>query len=324
MSLPYHIVVFFGVAIAALILGGLSIGYDGYNHGDAYSFVGYREVFLVEGVTSFADLNTYFIAMLYWSKVTSYLINGAFVLFFITLISIITYRQRFALTPIMLLFLNSLWITRMAEPSREFLLFIISFVLGLCLASRSYVLCICLLAMLILIRPVFTPIFLLWVITPFVSFSVISLLVLGIVAFVHFAHELEIFRYYHAKQVEFAGIVTADFANFFPYKFVMNIFGGINSFLKNDSVTGTLNFLFGYLWRMISISWLLLSAPKCLTAFFGTIVLVSAAYPFPHPRYVEPSIYFCLGFATIASNINPASIPNFALRFSSNSSLPNR
>jgi hypothetical protein len=307
----------FSLVFLHILAGSLLAIFHGPYYGDAENFYSYSESigsyadFLSwKGLSSVYDYNIFIVSLIYRSAYQSILINSLALILFLVLSSpkFLAYsvkktiKERCNRTPLVIIFifLCPSLIFRLGEPSREYLQGLLLFLSGaylLTLGQKKIFLFF--LSMAMFIRPVAAPIYMFWTIF-FLSIRVkffykISLLFLFIL-FIYFSGEIEIIRMYFDDKVgDYEGVLVGG-GGFF-YKVILNIFGDINSFLSNRyDASDRVIFFLDYVWRILLLFYLVIKGG--LNSFIFIIfsaILISSLYPFPHPRYFVPALFFLAG-----------------------------
>jgi len=318
-----------------VLVGLLIVVFNGPFYGDAQNFYGYAEeirasnnFFEFLDISSTFNYNVYFVSMLYSSPFQSVVVNFLSLLFFLRIIfsRINLLGKKFFVSNLVkanlyyfsfFIILCPSTIVRFGEPSREYLLSLLLFLVGFSFyANRAKLLFLSALSIAIMIRPVSAPLYILWISFIWISskanttkiFSTILFFILIIVL-----PELPIVQLYNDKLIDYDGVLL-DSGNY-VYKLIFNLFGDVNSFLTDRyPVFYRFVFFLNYVWRLIFI-WFLLSRYKMLALFFilFTSLLIAVVYPFPHPRYFEPSLFFFAGIVCGRSVFLPfgVAVPGF-------------
>jgi len=307
-----------------IIFGCLVVFLHGPFYGDAFNFYAYANNFrstpgLLQwtDLTSVNDFNVAFVTLLYGNLVPPLIVNilclfsfSLFVLkqkiyFRANLISSSSLTKYYI--AFYFLLLSPSILVRLGEPSREYLLSFLLFLLGYLFSiNKRGLLFFLVLLLAILIRPVSAPIYLLWL-TFFWSIhrgiTVKCLLLTSFVFLLALLPSLPLLQFYNDKLSAYQGSLLPS-SNIFLKSF-FNVFGDINSFATDRyPLLDRLVFFLDYLWRILLIIWLL-SRNFWITTLFilFSSLLFSTAYPFPHPRYFVPTLFFLSGSICINRSI---------------------
>lgn len=300
-----------------ICVGGAFALFHGPFYGDAQNFYGYaeeigslRDFLEWTDYTSIQNINVFFVSIIYGSAFQSAVINTLALLFFSSLLhpkkilrdkkyttSDISKFQLYVIASFVILCPSV--IVRLAEPSREYLQAIFLFVVGFCFSSKgSHSLLWLALCLVILIRPVAAPIYLLWLGFFWVqskrNLTKIIFLCLFL-ALIVASKELQIVQLYYEKSIDYDGVLGDSQA--LLDKMVLNVFGDVNSFVSNRyPMLDRIIFFLDYVWRLLFLASLLFRGGKAAFVFivFASLI-VSTFYPFPHPRYFVPALFFLGG-----------------------------
>lgn len=283
--------------------------------GDASNFYNYAKTietvsdFLTwNGLQSFQNLNVFFVSYLYVDTLRAVLINSIVSLLFVVAIFFNDHFRKFVrfnqysrvyALPLFVFFAPAL-VFRFGEPSREYIQSICLFLGGFfygdgSLPGRAFVS----LFIAAIVRPVAAPIFFLWLAFFGVYKRRLHIRLLSLVLFVFLmliGRESSLVSFYYQKVVDYGGLLGAD-PNF-ALKATLNVFGDLNSFLTTRYSTIDRCFFFlDYIWRIVFMA-VLFRRGGWLTLQFivFSAVIVAVVYPFPHPRYFVPSLFFLAGY----------------------------
>lgn len=267
-------------------------------HGDAENFANYKLLHSSKASLEFQDLNTYFVSLIYGDKPFSFFVN-VICLFLIVIFGVNVVKDRWRYEIFIFVLLNPLWLSRFAEPSREFLLYLFCYFLGVGLVTQNRYLKWVSIIMVCAIRPVSSLLTFTWVWLFETRYKLIIFFWLTLVLLILFEPSMSsVFSIYENKLVDYKG----DYNDIFILRLIMNFLGGFNSFYQNNNTAEFLMFLGGYVWRIVALFYIIkkdyvLFLKYCL--FTGIILTI--VYPFPHPRYLEPAIYLTLGILSVRS-----------------------
>lgn len=300
--------VFIGIAIVV---------FHGPSYGDSQNFYSYAESIdsIFEfinwtDITSMYNYNVLFVSLVYKNILQALIINLFCLFAFLRLsnpknilinkrllIPGINIRQYY-LVIFFILLCPSIF-ARLGEPSREYLQSLILFLLGLYFqANTRSMKWLLLLFFVFLIRPVALPIYILWITFFWVLKKNIlskAIFFLIIIFSLFYSSDIPIVQMYSEKIGDYHGSLWAS-PNLYQ-KILLNIFGDISSFAseKYPEFDRSL-FLLDYLWRILFLGLLLFRGRVMAFIFIiFSAAIIAAVYPFPHPRYFVPALFFLGG-----------------------------
>jgi len=304
-------------SILHICIGSAIAIFHGPFYGDAQNFYGYAES--IGSVTEFLDwrditsiqnYNVFFVSLIYDNAFQAAMIN-IFALFLFVRSSHpmgialarkqeatgIDMRQYY--TIMLFIIVCPSIVVRLGEPSREYLQSLLLFLVGVyfnCGAPR--VRWLLPLSMLVLIRPVAAPIYMLWLGFFWVLEKGLLMRVsyfFMLVALLLISGEFQVVQLYSEKSIDYDGVLGTS-PDYYQ-KIVLNVLGDINSFASDQyQVFDRFVFFLDYLWRILFLILLLSRGGRVAFVFvtFATLI-ISALYPFPHPRYFVPALFFLGG-----------------------------
>lgn len=304
-----------------IILGVLVAIFLAPFYGDALNFYKYAEefaqggdLFFYDDIKSYQNINVLFVSYVYKNSTISSLVNLGAVLIFVKIHSL-EIKKRGEIYPrndsawhtnnshkmLCLVLLCPALIARFGEPSREFMQSLLLFTCGMYLyrSRTNFLIC---LSMASLIRPIALPLYLLWlffceIYRRNVYLSIIYIFLIFILT-KNYSSQIELIGFYNEKIIDYEGVLGEQPT--LPLKIILNIFGDVNSFFSAQyPLAERIIFLFDYIWRIIVLVALLKirNIGIVLLIFFASL-LISLFYPFPHPRYFIPVLFFLLGLAS--------------------------
>lgn len=306
---------------------------DNYFYGDAQNFLNYDTLFDILDIRSIdkfnicdsstiSKVNTFFISTIYDIKNSPIFINLflIFTLYFIIKKSgIIKYyylskdkKSTLLNFLISLLILYPPFLIRFSEPSREYIIFTILFILGILIAKNNSIYLIATTLLIAIVsRPIFTPIYLLWIfilinirelkLSKILKFITSLILIIGLLIIIK---ENNFIGNYCSGITKNFNIFTENYqgnpniSDNILLRSMLNIFGDINSFATDRyNVFTRIFYFFTYISRIliIIISYKLFGY-KTIIYFMATAITIAIFLDFPHPRYFEPSIFLFIGY----------------------------
>jgi len=287
--------------------------FHGIFYGDAINFYNYREFldfsFDLEFIELVQNVNVGFVSVIYETPMQCLFVNFLTVLIFNYLIS---YALRvkaikgldsdknlkiFYILSVLVILCPSV-VARFGEPSREYMQNLLLFLAGVLLTISLKRFAVCLLFV-VLIRPVMFPIYFLWLGFVYVYRKkreyILLYVFLTIISITLAANNSQVLNFYSERIIDYYGILGEN--NSVIYRLALNIFGDFNSFYTdNYDYSERLLYLLDYLWRFIFIFYLIKFGRGFSLIFiiYGA-TLISLVFPFPHPRYFIPLLFFIAG-----------------------------
>jgi len=259
-------------------------------YGDAYNFISYRKNIL-SGTNLFdlGTINVFVVSMVYSSDPTyNLLVNVS--IYIISLIFIFRNTSRIESVSlyILLLVLTSASIfTRMVEPSREYILLLVFFLAALHRQKKDRLVYILLLIIIISIRPVYI------VALPFVILKTsYAAFITVLLCYILSQDGFEMPRFITLRVADYKG----DFSNNFIMTTMLNFFGGINGWMTDAyPMKDRLIIFCSYVQRLVALGLIFFLDRLAFLHIFLFAVTLAVILQFPHPRYLEPLIFFFLG-----------------------------
>lgn len=314
-------------------IGIAIIIFHGPSYGDSQNFYSYSESIdsIVEfinwnDVNSIYSFNVLFVSLVYKNTLQALIINFCCLLIFLRFsnpkniaidkkfLSLGIDTRKYYLIIFFILLCPSI-IARLGEPSREYLQSLILFLLGLYFqASARSMRWLLPLFFVFLIRPVALPIYILWLAFFIVIKKNILSKILFFIIFIislFLASDFSIVQMYSEKIDDYHGSLWVS-PNFYQ-KILLNIFGDVSSFTSEQyPIFDRLLFLLDYLWRIFFLG-LLIYRGRVMAFIFiiFSAVIIAAVYPFPHPRYFVPALFFLGGiicgsqFKNVFTDVRP-------------------
>ena len=300
--------------IIHLCIGGALAFFNGEFYGDAKNFYGYsneigsaKDFLNWEDWTSIYNINVYFVSTLYGSALQAAIVNTVALLYFISVLrnkkliikrNYLLRNNKHYLVVLFVILCPSI-IARFAEPSREYLLSLSLFLVGFfyTLKNRRSLFW-TMLCLAIMVRPIAAPIYILWFCFFWAMNKSVSIKIVLSCVFIVLAsasQELEVIKLYSQKSEDYQGILSD--AQPLVYKIFLNVFGDVNSFIT-DRYSGLerLVFFLDYIWRILILIYLVRHGGSKAFSFIVFAALITAiVYPFPHPRYFVPALFFLAG-----------------------------
>lgn len=261
-----------------------------FNYGDAYNFISYRRNILAGAdLFDLGTINVYVVSLIYSDNpVYNLFIN---VILYLTTISFILRKTAridgVSLLVLFLLLCSVSTFTRMIEPSREYILHLTLFLAALHGQKKDRLAFIFLLLLVVSIRPVYVAAL------PFIIVRTSYAIVITAVIYIVFSQfDLEMFRFITGRINDYEG----DYSNNILLTTALNFLGGVNGWMTDTyPIKDRLIILFSYIQRIAALALIICFKRWATLNVVLFAISLAAILQFPHPRYLEPVIFFFLG-----------------------------
>lgn len=283
-------IIFLFFAFTLFSVGLIFLAKDSFLFGDAYNFVNYREN-IINGYYQL-DLGTVNVigpSLLYSSDpIRNFVIN---IIYFSILISFcfakIDVGDQLNILVIILVITYMGTVSKLFEPSREYILNLTMFAVGICGGKDRFHWKLLFLLIAFFMRPVFI------VSLPFIFFKNYVLII----------YVFMIFAMLNLFDIKFIQIFTdriGDYKGHYGGNLILvttlNLFGGLNGWVTDIYSNSTRIFFFlEYVGRLALLAILVVYKWSVFNKLLIFGVLLAVLLKFPHPRYMEPMLNYCAG-----------------------------
>lgn len=283
-------IIFLFFAFTLFSVGIIFLGKNSFLFGDAYNFVNYRE-----NITNSyyqLDLGTINVigpSLLYSSDpIRNFVINIVFFSIFISFcVSKIDVGYQLNILVILLTITYMGTMSKLFEPSREYILNLTMFAVGICGDKGRFHWKLLLLLIAFFMRPVFI------IALPFMLFSnyVLIIYVLMIFAILNF-YDIKLLQVFIGRIGDYRG----DYGGNLVLVTTLNLIGGLNGWITDIySVSTRIVYFIEYVGRTALLAILVVFNRSVFNKLLIFGVLLAVLLKFPHPRYMEPMLNYCAG-----------------------------
>jgi len=286
------ILLIYSVLVAIVVVAYLESGI--FFYGDSYNFITYGEdITFGKDLVDPSTINVLFVSFLYSSNPLTNLTINIFI-YIASLAMVLRKTNRLDLISIGIIFLvftNCGMLTRLLEPSREYILYLSLFLAALYSKQKNRFPFIVLLLIVIAVRPVYS------IALPFILLNTYYvLLCTTLISFIFTYFELNYFSFIFGR----AGAYGGAYGDSVFASTILNFVGGINAWANNEfPLQDRIIFFISYIQRGVALIIIALSNRSSLFTLVLFSITLSVILGFPHPRYLEPLIFFFLGIALL-------------------------